>query len=49
VNPNAATSTTLANPVELRVQVPLWKGWYLEGSAGTAGVGGLSAYSRWRF
>lgn len=49
VNPNAATSTTMANPVELRVQVPLWKGWYLEGSAGTAGVGGLSAYSRWRF
>ncbi len=49
VNPNAATSTTLANPVELRVQVPLWKGWYLEGSAGTAGLGGLSAYSRWRF
>lgn len=49
VNPNAATSTTLANPVELRVQVPLWKGWYLEGSAGTAGLGAVSAYSRWRF
>lgn len=48
-NPNTEASSTPVNPVELRVQVPLWKGWYLEGSGGTAGVGAVSAYSRWRF
>lgn len=49
INPNANASTTLVNPVELKIQVPLWKGWYLEGSAGTAGLGAVSAYKRWRF
>jgi hypothetical protein len=48
-NTNAASATKPTNPVELRVEVPLWKGWYLEGSGGTAGVGGVKAYSRWRF
>ncbi len=49
INPNAAHSATLVNPVELKIQVPLWKGWYLEGSAGTAGLGAVSTYKRWRF
>ncbi len=48
-NTNAASSSKPTNPVELRVEVPLWQGWYLEGSGGTAGVGGVRAYSRWRF
>ena len=49
INPNATISTTPQNPVELKVQVPLWKGWYLEGAGGTGGIGTVSAYSRWRF
>lgn len=48
-NTNAGSASKPTNPVELRVEVPLWKGWYLEGSGGTAGVGGVKAYSRWRF
>lgn len=48
--PNETTSTTVhKNPVELHIELPLWKGWYLAGMGGTAGIGKVSAYSRWRF
>ena len=51
INPaNEMTSTTVhKNPVELHIELPLWKGWYLAGMGGTAGIGKVSAYSRWRF
>ncbi len=49
-NQNQSASTTVPkNPVELHVELPLWKGWYLQGMGGTAGIGQISAYARWRF